>query len=232
MSASAYYQRATGVRSARGRRGRAAARRGSARSTRPTTTPTATADVDGAAAGRVSRSGADRVKRLMRAHGIQGAKRRGKPWRTTTAGSRRARRRPDLVERDFSASGPDRLWVAPRGRLAVRHQHAHRPGARRAAMALSRRRPGADVERSTVSVSEYVGAGPLGWSDPHSDRRKRWIRSGREDAGACRPRRGLTRTYDRPFGICHSLDLSTMPGRSATSGMGAAHSPAETPARV
>ena len=26
--------------------------------------------------------GRDRVKRLMRAHGIQGAKRRGKPWRT------------------------------------------------------------------------------------------------------------------------------------------------------
>ena len=28
--------------------------------------------------------GRDRVKRLMRRHGIQGAKRRGKPWRTTT----------------------------------------------------------------------------------------------------------------------------------------------------
>jgi putative transposase len=28
--------------------------------------------------------GCDRVKRPMRAHGIQGAKRRGKPWRTTT----------------------------------------------------------------------------------------------------------------------------------------------------
>jgi putative transposase len=27
--------------------------------------------------------GRDRVKRLMRTHGIQGAKRRGKPWRTT-----------------------------------------------------------------------------------------------------------------------------------------------------
>jgi putative transposase len=29
------------------------------------------------------RVGRDRVRRLMRAHGIQGAKRRGKPWRTT-----------------------------------------------------------------------------------------------------------------------------------------------------
>jgi len=28
--------------------------------------------------------GRDHVKRLMRAHGIQGAKRRGKSWRTTT----------------------------------------------------------------------------------------------------------------------------------------------------
>jgi putative transposase len=55
--------------------------------------------------------GRDRVKRLMRAHGIQGAKRRGRPWRTTAPDSR-AQRRPDLVERDFSAEGPNRLWVA------------------------------------------------------------------------------------------------------------------------
>ena len=55
--------------------------------------------------------GRDRVKRLMRAHGIQGAKRRGKPWRTTIP-DRSAARRPDLVQRDFSAPAPDRLWVA------------------------------------------------------------------------------------------------------------------------
>jgi putative transposase len=52
-----------------------------------------------------------RVQRLMRGHGIQGAKRRGKPWRTTKAASE-ARRRPDLVERDFCVAGPNRLWVA------------------------------------------------------------------------------------------------------------------------
>jgi transposase InsO family protein len=46
----------------------------------------------------------------MRQAGIQGAKRRGKPWRTTTADPT-ARRRPDLVERDFTAPAPDRLWV-------------------------------------------------------------------------------------------------------------------------
>jgi len=52
-----------------------------------------------------------RVQRLMRAHGIQGAKRRGKPWRTTTPDPE-ARRRPDLVNRDFTASRPNELWVA------------------------------------------------------------------------------------------------------------------------
>jgi putative transposase len=57
------------------------------------------------------RVGRDRVRRLMRAHGIQGAKRRGRPWRTTRPDPR-AQRRPDLVQRDFSAGAPNRLWVA------------------------------------------------------------------------------------------------------------------------
>jgi len=55
--------------------------------------------------------GRDRVKRLMRAHGIRGAKRRGRQWMTTTP-DRHARRRPDLVERDFTAWRPDELYVA------------------------------------------------------------------------------------------------------------------------
>jgi transposase InsO family protein len=55
--------------------------------------------------------GRDRVKRLMRTNGIQGAKRRGKPWRTTTPDPA-AQRPPDLVKRDFTASRPDELWVA------------------------------------------------------------------------------------------------------------------------
>jgi transposase InsO family protein len=55
--------------------------------------------------------GRDRVKRLMRAHGLQGAKRRGKPWRTTRPDPQ-ARRRPDLVQRDFSAGAPNELWLA------------------------------------------------------------------------------------------------------------------------
>ncbi len=47
----------------------------------------------------------------MRAHGIEGAKRRGKPWRTTRPDPETCRR-PDLVRRDFTAAAPNRLWVA------------------------------------------------------------------------------------------------------------------------
>ena len=51
------------------------------------------------------------VQRLMKANGIVGAKRRGKPWRTTRPDPE-AQRRPDLVQRDFAAEAPNRLWVA------------------------------------------------------------------------------------------------------------------------
>jgi putative transposase len=54
--------------------------------------------------------GRDRVKRLMRANGIQGAK-RGKPWRTTVPAPAAARS-PDLVNRDFTSDRPDQLWLA------------------------------------------------------------------------------------------------------------------------
>jgi putative transposase len=54
--------------------------------------------------------GRDRVARLMRQEGIRGAKRRGKPWRTTIADPK-AQKAPDLVNRDFTAEAPDRLWV-------------------------------------------------------------------------------------------------------------------------
>jgi putative transposase len=56
-------------------------------------------------------AGRCRVQRLMKTNNIQGAKRRGKPWRTTRPDPL-AKRRPDLVERNFKATGPDRLWVA------------------------------------------------------------------------------------------------------------------------
>jgi hypothetical protein len=47
----------------------------------------------------------------MRTAGIQGAKRRGKPWRTTRPDPQAARR-PDLVHRDSSATRSNELWVA------------------------------------------------------------------------------------------------------------------------
>jgi putative transposase len=51
-----------------------------------------------------------RVARLMRACGLQGASRR--KWCTTTVRDEHARPALDLVERDFTADGPDKLWVA------------------------------------------------------------------------------------------------------------------------
>ncbi len=57
-----------------------------------------------------TRVGRKRVARLMRRAGLEGASRRKRAW--TTKRDRDARPAPDLVERDFSSDGPDRLWVA------------------------------------------------------------------------------------------------------------------------
>jgi len=51
-----------------------------------------------------------RVARLMRESGLSGISRRKRP--TTTRRAPKARPAPDLVEREFTADGPDRLWVA------------------------------------------------------------------------------------------------------------------------
>lgn len=56
---------------------------------------------------RISRK---RVARLMRALGLQGVSRRKGVH--TTRRSPEAQPAPDLVDRNFSAPGPDRLWVA------------------------------------------------------------------------------------------------------------------------
>ncbi len=55
--------------------------------------------------------GRGRVERLMRQNGIQGAKRRGKPWRTTKSDPT-ALRAPDRIKRDFTACRPDEKWFA------------------------------------------------------------------------------------------------------------------------
>jgi transposase InsO family protein len=54
--------------------------------------------------------GRDQVARLMRDQGIEGATRAKK--RFTTKADRDHVRAADLVKRDFTAVGPDRLWVA------------------------------------------------------------------------------------------------------------------------
>ena len=51
-----------------------------------------------------------RVARLMRAMGLAGVSRRKRS--TTTTRDRDARPAPDLVDRDFTAPGPDHIWVA------------------------------------------------------------------------------------------------------------------------
>ena len=53
--------------------------------------------------------GRDQVARLMRAAGIEGVRRRRRARTTRPDGT--ARRHPDLVERDFTADRPNRLWV-------------------------------------------------------------------------------------------------------------------------
>ncbi len=59
-----------------------------------------------------------RIERLMRVHGLQGAfLRRG--WRGgSTRQNPKAEPAPDLVNRNFNADGPNRLWVADATRIA------------------------------------------------------------------------------------------------------------------
>jgi putative transposase len=102
-SASAYYKRASGVRSARAVADERLLAR--IRELHAANYHAYGARRDGEQVGR------DRVARLMRTAGIQGAKRRGKPWRTTTPDTG-APSRPDLVQRNFTAERPDALWVA------------------------------------------------------------------------------------------------------------------------
>ena len=58
-----------------------------------------------------------RVERLMRAAGLQGAYLRRRWQVPSTRQDPRATPAPDLVERDFTAPAPDRLWVADATRI-------------------------------------------------------------------------------------------------------------------
>jgi len=111
VSASAYYQRASGERSAR----RVEDERLTAEVRK---VHEANYEAYGYrrvwhALGRAGETevGRDRVARLMRVEDIRGAKRRGKPWRTTKRDVG-APGQPDLVNREFTAQAPNRLWVA------------------------------------------------------------------------------------------------------------------------
>lgn len=56
------------------------------------------------------RASLNRVARVMRWAGLQGVSPR--KWARTTVRDEKARPAPDLVNRDFTATGPDQLWVA------------------------------------------------------------------------------------------------------------------------
>lgn len=77
------------------------------------------------------RVGHKRVARLMRTLGIQGAHLH-KHWKTTRQ-DKEATAAPDLVERNFTASEPNRLWVAAdtvqlsTGDARDGSSHQHRP---------------------------------------------------------------------------------------------------------
>lgn len=57
------------------------------------------------------RVGRKRVARLMKAAGLRGVSRR-RQFVVTTRRDQRQRPAPDLVNREFIADGPNRLWVA------------------------------------------------------------------------------------------------------------------------
>jgi putative transposase len=62
------------------------------------------------------RTSRKRVERLMATHGLQGAFLR-KRWRCSTRQDPTAIPAPDLVNRDFTAPAPNRLWVADLSRI-------------------------------------------------------------------------------------------------------------------
>jgi len=88
-----------------------------------------------------TRVGRKRVARLMRTAGLQGVSRRKGCW--TTIRDRDAQAAPDLVQREFVALEPDRLWVADIERHEALSNRAVRKGHRQRLVAASRPKLGA-----------------------------------------------------------------------------------------
>ena len=57
------------------------------------------------------KAGHNRIAALMRAHGLRGVSRR-RNWCVTTKRDKEQRPAPDLVQREFTATGINQLWVA------------------------------------------------------------------------------------------------------------------------
>jgi putative transposase len=123
----------------------------------------------------------------QRATGQRSA-RRGKPWRTTTPDP--LAKRPDLVQRDFTDTGPNRLWVGDLtylrcwegvvffafvldaySRRIVGWQFASHLRTELVLdalrMAIHQRGPGADVE--LVAHTDRGSQGGFKWSSQHLD---------------------------------------------------------------
>ena len=169
VSVSAYYQRAQRAGAPRERSRTSGCSPGSASCTRPTTTPTAIGGCGRRCGVPASRCRAAACKRLMKSNGIVGAKRRGKPWRTTTArpagrsppGSRPARLRRRAAR---TSSGSPTSPICAAGKDSSSSRSCSTPTAGRSSagsspatcaptsssthckMALGQRGPGADVE--------------------------------------------------------------------------------------
>jgi putative transposase len=94
------------------------------------------------------RCGRKRVERIMRENGLQGAFLR-KGWKGgSTKQNPRHVAAPDLVERDFTATEPNRLWVADLTGLPVRACPGDRPPVQREHVVRIARRPTANLPPS------------------------------------------------------------------------------------
>jgi hypothetical protein len=122
-----------------------------------------------------------RIERILRAHGLAGAHLRLGWKQGSTRENPAHTAAPDLVDRDFRVSAPNRLWVAD----LVRHEALfdrvvmealHAVGATTPLPCQLRRGPGAGEAVDPVDKSVYVGVRPRkhqSWNSPVLGRRRR-----------------------------------------------------------